>query len=100
MFSIFCNLLLLRILDQALSLPCSSCSCGRTGTDAALLKCTGVLDPFGGWCRAVRFCEFWCLGTTLCSLKMLPGNILALLAREAVSPRILGLGVPRSACGS
>ena len=29
---------------------------------------------------------------TLCSLKMLPGNILALLAREAVSPRILGLG--------
>jgi hypothetical protein len=28
------------------------------------------------------------------SLKMLPGNILALLAREAVSLRILGLGVP------
>ena len=25
---------------------------------------------------------------------MLPGNILALLAREAVNPRLLGLGVP------
>ena len=42
-------------------------ACGRlahafAAVAALAYRHRGVLDPFGGWCRAVRFCEFWCLG--------------------------------------
>ena len=62
MFSIFCYIFSCCAYLTKLSLCLALAGAGRTGTDAARLKCTRVLDPFGGWCRAVRFCEFWCLG--------------------------------------
>jgi len=93
MFFIFCNLLLLRILDQALStLLCRSWP--HRHTDAALLKCTGVLDPFGG-CGAARsgFVSFG-VWDTLKPQNVAGQHFGTFGAREAVSPRILGPGVP------
>ena len=55
----------------------------------------GLLDLLAAGATRSGFASFgiW----TLFRLKMLPGNILALLAREAVNPRLLGLGVPHEA---